>query len=65
MSEIKNIRHVEHEDEFKQAVSNATEGHITCDMLDAFRASGLKRGSFKDGKIIPDTALRHPAEATH
>jgi hypothetical protein len=25
-------------------------------MLDAFRASGLKRGSFKDGKIISDKA---------
>jgi hypothetical protein len=55
MGAIKNIRHVENEDEFKKAVSDATHGHITSDMLDAFRASGLKRGSFKDGKIIPDT----------
>ncbi|GHV06830.1 hypothetical protein FACS189485_16020 [Spirochaetia bacterium] len=60
MGEIKNIRRVDHEDEFKQTVSNATEGHITCEMLDAFRSSGLKRGRFKDGKLIPGTDLRHP-----
>jgi hypothetical protein len=53
MSKIKNIRKVENEAEFKKAVSDATDGHITCEMLDAFRASGLKQGSFKDGKIIP------------
>jgi hypothetical protein len=63
MSKIKNVKHVEHEDAFKEAVSNATEGHITCEMLDAFRASGLKRGSFKDGKIVPDTAPHFPAKA--
>jgi hypothetical protein len=62
MSRIKNIRHLENEADFKRAVSDATDGHITCDMLDAFRASGFKRGSFKDGKIIPDKG--HPVHMT-
>jgi hypothetical protein len=63
MGAIKNIRHMEHEEAFQQAVVEVTQGHITCDMLDAFRSSGLKRGRFKDGKLVPDAEANHPAEA--
>jgi hypothetical protein len=63
MRTIKTIRRLENEDAFKQAVHDATDGHITSDMLDAFRVSGLLRGSFKDGKIIPDTGPRRSAKA--